>query len=116
MSSRLLTGIGTVDHLNAVLVEDDAAVVPEIEFIELDVPSVAELDEDGSVHLTGPSHRRRPHEDDSDLVRSELLGSGEPVGLGIAALELAPDRSWGVRRLAGSLDDGTPIGVKASWP
>ncbi|MEA3502548.1 MAG: flippase-like domain-containing protein [Actinomycetota bacterium] len=35
------------------------------------------------------------------------------LGLRIADLELAPDRSWGVRRLTGSLDDGSPIEVKA---
>jgi uncharacterized membrane protein YbhN (UPF0104 family)/tRNA A-37 threonylcarbamoyl transferase component Bud32 len=35
------------------------------------------------------------------------------LGLRIADLELAPDRSWGVRRLTGSLLDGTRIEVKA---
>jgi len=35
------------------------------------------------------------------------------LGLRIADLQLAPDRSWGVRRLTGSLDDGAPIEVKA---
>ncbi|MCL1692801.1 MAG: flippase-like domain-containing protein [Actinomycetia bacterium] len=35
------------------------------------------------------------------------------LGLRITDLELAPDRSWGVRRLTGSLDDGSPIEVKA---
>ncbi len=40
------------------------------------------------------------------------VGLGD-LGLRIADLELAPDRSWGVRRLTGSLDDGTRIEVKA---
>jgi uncharacterized protein (TIRG00374 family) len=40
------------------------------------------------------------------------IGLGD-LGLRIADLELASDRSWGVRRLTGSLDDGTPIEVKA---
>ncbi|MEA2001591.1 MAG: lysylphosphatidylglycerol synthase transmembrane domain-containing protein [Actinomycetota bacterium] len=35
------------------------------------------------------------------------------LGLRIAEVELASDRSWGVRRLVGSLDDGTSIEVKA---
>ncbi len=35
------------------------------------------------------------------------------LGLRIAEVKLASDRSWGVRRLVGSLDDGTSIEVKA---
>ncbi len=45
---------------------------------------------------------------DRDSVASGLGG----LGIRIADLELASDRSWGVRRLTGSLDDGTPIEVK----
>lgn len=35
------------------------------------------------------------------------------LGLRVAALDLAHDTSWGMRRLTGSLDDGTRIEVKA---
>ncbi|MEA2009278.1 MAG: flippase-like domain-containing protein [Actinomycetota bacterium] len=45
--------------------------------------------------------------------RSAVAAGLGDLGLRIADLELAPDRSWGVRRLTGSLDDGTPIEVKA---
>ena len=43
---------------------------------------------------------------------SVAAGLGD-LGLRITNLELAPDRSWGVRRLTGSLDDGSRIEVKA---
>lgn len=43
---------------------------------------------------------------------SVAAGLGD-LGIRITDLELAPDHSWGVRRLTGSLDDGTPIEVKA---
>ncbi len=45
--------------------------------------------------------------------RSAVATGLGDLGLRIADLQLAPDRSWGVRRLTGSLDDGTPIEVKA---
>lgn len=45
--------------------------------------------------------------------RSSVIAGLGDLGLRIADLELAPDRSWGVRRLNGSLDDGTLIEVKA---
>ena len=48
--------------------------------VEDEVFAIAQLHENGGVHLSWADHRRRPHEDDSHLVWPDLLRSREPLG------------------------------------
>jgi len=45
--------------------------------------------------------------------RSAVQEALTDLDLNVTEIEPAVDRSWGVRRLVGSLDDGTPIEIKA---
>jgi uncharacterized membrane protein YbhN (UPF0104 family) len=42
-----------------------------------------------------------------------VSATSDQLGFGIADITPVPDRSWGVRRLAGKLVDGSPIAIKA---